>query len=145
MSNGWGKGKLLGTGVFGDSLCSFTDGVLGQFTGQQESNGGLNFSAGDRGTLVVVGQTARLGGDALENVVDETVHYAHRLGRDTGVGMDLFQYFVNVNSVRFLPLWLALLVGLGDVFLGLAGLLHSFACGFASWCHFEMICGKLWL
>jgi len=129
------KTRLLGTGVFGHGLGAFADGVLGQFAGQQETDGGLNLPAGDGGALVVVGQTAGLGGDAFENIVDEAVHDAHGLGRDAGVGMYLFQHFVDVNTVRLFPLGLALLVGLGDVFLRLAGLLHGLARGFTSWCH----------
>ena len=45
--------------------------MLGQLTGQQESDGGLDFPRGDGGSLVVVSQSAGLGGDALEDVVDE--------------------------------------------------------------------------
>jgi len=119
---------LLRAGVLGDGLGAFTDGVLGQFTGQQESDGGLDFPAGNGRTLVVVRKTTGLGGDALEQIVDETVHDAHGLGRNTGVGMHLLQHFVNVDGVRFFPLGLALLVGLGDVFLCFARrLLHRFS------------------
>jgi len=130
---------LFGAGVLGYGLSAFADGVLGQFTGQQETDGGLDFPTGDRRPLVVVSQTAGFGGDALENVVDETVHDAHGLRGDPGVGMYLFQHLVDVDGVRFLPLWLAFLVGLGDVFLRLAGLLHCLTGRFASWSHFDSI------
>jgi len=128
--------KLFGTGVFGDGLGTFADGVFGQFTGQQETDGGLDFPTGDGRALVVVSETTGFGGDAFEQIVDETVHDAHGLGGNTGVGVYLFQHFVNVDGVRFFPLWLALLVGLGDVLLRLAGrLFHRFSCGFTSWSH----------
>ena len=79
--------NLLGAGVLGDGLGSFRDGVLGQFTGQQKPDGGLDLPGGDGGPLVVVGQTGSLGGDTFEDIVDEGVHDAHGLGRDSGVGV----------------------------------------------------------
>ncbi len=42
-------------------------------------------------------------GDALEDVVDERVHDAHRLRRDPGVRMNLLHHFVDVDSVALLP------------------------------------------
>ena len=74
---------LLGGSVLGDGLGSFGDGVLGQFSGKDETDGGLDFSGGDRGAFVVVGKTTGFGGDALEDVVDEGVHDGHGLGGDT--------------------------------------------------------------
>jgi len=79
LSNPIGKGELFGTGVFGHSFCPFTNGVLGQFTGQQEADGGLDFPTGDGRALVVVSETTGFGGDAFEQIVDETVHDAHGL------------------------------------------------------------------
>ena len=35
--------SLFGAGVLGDGLGSFRDGMFGQFTGEEEPNGGLNF------------------------------------------------------------------------------------------------------
>ena len=54
-------------------------------------DGGLDLPGGDGGPLVVVGQFGSLGSDTLEEIVDERVHDAHRLGADAGVGVDLFQ------------------------------------------------------
>ena len=65
--------------------------MLGEFSGQQEPDSGLDFPRRDGRPLVVVGQTGSLDGDPLEDVVDERVHDRHRLGRDTSVGVDLFQ------------------------------------------------------
>ena len=42
--------------------------------------------------LVVVGELAGLGGDPLEEVVDERVHDGHGLGGDAGVGVHLLQH-----------------------------------------------------
>ena len=47
--------------------------MLGQLSGQEETDGGLDLARGDGGPLLVVTQTASLGGDALQDVVDEGV------------------------------------------------------------------------
>ena len=48
--------SLLGAGVLGDGLGALRDGVLGQLSGQEEPDGGLDLPGGDGGPLVVVGQ-----------------------------------------------------------------------------------------
>lgn len=55
--------------------------------------------------------------------------------------MYLFQYFVDINGIAFLPLPFLLFVSLGDAFLGLAGLLHGFATRFRR--HFRTVEGLL--
>lgn len=122
--------SLLGGGVLGNSLGAFRHGVLSQFTGQEETDSSLDLPGGDGRPLVVVSQAAGLSSDTLEDVVHERVHDGHSLRRDTGVGVDLLQDLVDVDSVRFLPLALLLLVSLGDVLLGLTGLLGGFTGGF---------------
>ena len=94
---------LLGGGVLGDSLGALRDGVFGEFTRQQQSDGGLDLPTGDGGLPVVVGQTGCLGSDALEDVVDEAVHDRHGAAGDTGVRVDLLHHLVDVNGVRFPP------------------------------------------
>ena len=126
---------LLGAGVLGHSLCSFRDGVFGQLAGQKETDGRLDFPGRDGRAFVVVGQTGRLSGDALENVVDEAVHDRHGFRGDSRVGVDLLQNFVDVNGVALLPLALLLLIALGDVLLRLSGLLCCFSADFGG--HFE--------
>lgn len=121
---------LLSAGVLGDGFRAFRDGVFGQLTGQQQADGRLDFPARDGGTLVVVGQAGRLGGDAFEDVVDEAVHDAHGFGGDTGVGVDLLQHFVDVDGIALLPLALLLLVSFGDVLRSLSGFLGCFAANF---------------
>ena len=122
--------NLLGAGVLGDGFGSFRDGMLGQLSGQKESDSSLDFATGDGRSLVVVGQTRRFGSDAFEDVVDEAVHYAHGLRRDASVWVDLLQHFVDVNGIALLPRALLLLVSFGNVLLGLTGLLGGFSTHF---------------
>ena len=104
--------------------------MLGQFTGEEEPDGSLDFPGGDGGSLVVVGKTGGLGGDALEDVIDERVHDGHSLGADASVGVNLLEDLVDVDRVRFLPLLAFLLaISLGDGLGGLTGLLGSFSGG----------------
>lgn len=63
--------------------------MLGQFSRQQEPDRGLHFSAGDGGALVVVRQSGRFCGNALENIIDKRVHDAHRPAGDASVWMNL--------------------------------------------------------
>ena len=116
---------LLGAGVLGDGLGTLRDGVFGQFTGEEEPDGGLDLPGGDGGPLVVVGQAGRFGGDTFEDIVDEGVHDAHGLGGHTGIGVDLFQDLVDVDGIRFLTLLGALLIALGNILGGFSGLLGS--------------------
>lgn len=117
---------LLGAGVLGYGFGTFTDGVLGQFTGQEKAHRSLNFPARYRRPLVVVGETRSFGSDSFKNIINKTVHDTHGLTGNSGIGMYLFKHFVNVNRVTFLPPALLLFVSLGDVLLGLSGLLGGF-------------------
>ncbi len=89
--------------------------MFGQLSGQQQTHGGLDLSRCDGGALVVVSETRRFTGDALEDVVDERVHDPHRLRRDPSVRMNLLHHLVDVDSVALLP--------------GLSALLSSFSGG----------------
>jgi len=104
--------------------------VFGQLSGEKKTDGRLDFAACDGRPLVVVGQTGRFTGNALEDVVDERVHDGHGLGGDAGVGMDLLQHFVDVDGVALLPLLPFLLVALCDVLGSLSGLLGCFTTDF---------------
>ena len=117
--------RLLGRRVLGDGLGALADGVLGQLSGQKQTDGRLDLAARDRRAAVVVRQTRRLGGDALEDVVDERVHDRHGLAADARVRVHLLQHLVDVDGVRFTSSPLLLLVA-GARGLGLArGLLRS--------------------
>ena len=105
--------SLLGAGVLGDGLGALRDGVLGELTGEEEPDSGLDLAGGDGGPLVVVSQTAGLGSDSLKEIVDERVHDAHGLGGDTGVGVHLLQDLVDVHGVRLGPLLSLLLASFG--------------------------------
>ena len=119
---------LLGAGVLGDGLGALADGVLGQLAGKQQADGRLDLATRDRRAAVVVRQTRRLGGDALEDVVDERVHDRHGLAADARVGVDLLQHLVDVDGVAFPSPPLALLVSRADGLRLAGGLLRSLAC-----------------
>jgi len=74
-------------------------------------------------------QSRCLGSNPLKHVIDKAVHNAHGFAGDTGIGMHLLQYLVDVNSIALLPPPLLFLIGLTDVLLGLTGFLHSFSTG----------------
>ena len=94
-------------------------GVLGEFTGEDEPDRGLDFAGGHGGLLVVAGELGRFGGDLLEDVVDERVHDGHGLGGDAGVGVHLLEDLVDVDLVGLgLGLALAAFAAFGDGLLG---------------------------
>ena len=104
--------------------------MLGQLSGQEEPDSGLDLPGGDGGPCVGVGELAGLCGDALKQVVDKRVHDAHGLGRDTGVGVHLLEDLVDVDGIGLLPLALPLLlVPFGDGLGGLARLGSSLSRG----------------
>ena len=108
--------------------------MFGQFTGEEQSDSGLDLSGRDGLALVVMSEAGSLSCDPLEDVVHERVHDRHSLGADPGVGVHLLQDFVDVDGVRFLPLPLAFLVTGGT-----SGLLSCLLFGFLSsnWRHVE--------
>ena len=73
--------------------------MLGELSGEDEADSRLDLARRDRGLLVVAGETGRLGGNAVEHVVDEGVHDGHGLGGDTSLGVDLLQHLVDVDLV----------------------------------------------
>ena len=64
--------------------------MLGELTGEEQPDSGLDLARGDGGPLVVVSQLGGLGGDPLKQVIDERVHDAHGLGGDTVSGWTCF-------------------------------------------------------
>ena len=72
--------------------------MLGKLTWEEEADGGLDLAGGESVLLVVANEAGRLGGDLLEDVVDERVHDAHGLLGDTGLGVDLLEDAVDVDG-----------------------------------------------
>ena len=99
--------------------------MLGQLSGEEKPDSRLDLPGSDGRPLVVVGETGGLSGDSFEDVVDERVHDAHGLGRDSGVRVNLFQHLVDVDGVRFLSLLLLFLVSGSTGGLGLTRLLRA--------------------
>ena len=91
----------LGRGEFGDGFGTFRDGVLGQFSWEDETDGSLDFATGEGGFLVVRAQFAGLTGDLAEDVVDEGVHDGHTFLGHAGVRVDLLEDLVDVDRERF--------------------------------------------
>jgi len=84
--------------------------VLCKFTGQDQANRGLDLPRRDGGLLGVGSKLGGLGGNALEDVVDEGVENGHGAVGDTSVRMDLLEDLVDVGAV-------GLLSGLGALLL----------------------------
>ena len=118
--------RLLGTGVFGDGLSTLTNSVLSKFTGKQQPNRSLDFSAGDSRTFVIMSQTRCFGSNTFEDIINETVHDAHRFTRYSGVWMHLLQHFVYVDGVTLLPPTFLFFVSFRYILLCLSGFLGSF-------------------
>ena len=94
-----------GAGVLGHSLGSLRHGVLGQFSGEEQTDSGLDLSGGDRASPVVVSQPACLSGDMLEDVIHEGVHDGHSLAGYTSVWVNLLEDLVDVDGVGLLDKW----------------------------------------
>jgi hypothetical protein len=92
-------GRNLRAGELGDGLGALGDGVLGELAGEDEADGGLDLAGGDGGLLVVPRELGGLGGELLEDVVDEGVHDGHGLGGDADVGVHLLQHLEDVDLV----------------------------------------------
>ena len=102
--------NLLAACVFGDSFGSFTDSVFGEFTRQEKTNSSLDLARSDCRPLVVVSKTGSFAGDSLEDIVHERVHDAHSFARDSSVGVNLLQHFVDIDTIAFSTLLWFLLV-----------------------------------
>ena len=98
------KVSLLAAGVLGDGFGALADGVLGKFTREEKTNCSLDLPTCDGRSLVVVSESGSLSSDSLKDVVDKAVHDGHGFAGNTSVWVHLFQYFVDVDAVRFLPL-----------------------------------------
>ena len=117
--------SLLGARVLGDGLGSLADGVLGELTGQKETDCRLDFATRDGRAAIVVGEARRFGGDALEDGVHEAVHDRHRLAADAGIGVNLLQHLVDVDGIALPSALSAFLVARSDGLRLAGGLLRS--------------------
>jgi len=95
--------------------------VLGELTREEETDSGLDLTGGEGVALVVATEVDGLGGDALEDVVDEGVHDGHTTLGDTGVRVNLLEHTVDVTGVGFDTLLLALISALLGALSGLLG------------------------
>ena len=91
---------LLGAGVFGDSLGSLRDSMLGKLSREEEPHRGLDLTGGDGGPLVVVSETAGFSCNTLEEIIDKGVHDRHGLGGDSSVWVNLLQNLQAIMSTR---------------------------------------------
>ena len=121
--------------------------MFGQFTGQEKTDSGLDFTATNSRSFVVMSQTAGFRGDSLKKIVYEAIHDRHGFTRNSSIGMNLLHYFVNVDRITFLlllPLFLAI-GGTGSF--GFTGFLSTFRADF--WSHngqfVENLIKKSWL
>ena len=74
--------------------------MLGEFTWEDEADGGLYFSRGHGLALVVLDEASGFAGDAVEGVTDEGVEDGHGPLGDAGVRVDLLQDAVDVDVVQ---------------------------------------------
>ncbi len=114
--------KRLGLGArsLGGGLGTLRHSVTSELTREDEANSGLDLAGREGGLLVVANKLAGLGGDALEDVVDEGVHDGHGALGDAGVGVDLLENLEDVRGVRLGAL-LTLAALLGGLLGALAG------------------------
>jgi len=102
--------------------------VLGQLSGEEETDSSLDFARCDGRSLVVVSKSGSLSSNTLKNVIYERVHDAHGLGGDASVRVDLLEDLVDVDGIGFLSFTvLGLLVSLSNVLGSLTSLLDSFS------------------
>ena len=73
--------------------------MLGEFTREDEANGGLDLPCGHGLLLVIAAELAGFGSDAVEGVPDEGVEDGHGSLGDSGVRVDLLEDAVDVDVV----------------------------------------------
>ena len=130
------KSDLLGGGVFGNSLSTFGDGVLGKFTWKEKSDSSLDLTWWDGWSLVVFGQSRGFTCDTIEDITNKGVHDIHGLRGNTSVWVYLFQDFVDINLERLF------------CFLDLLAWFASACCCFIFWLEWQLGLpqwGSLWL
>ena len=71
--------------------------MLGELTWEQQFDGTLNLSAGQRSFSVISYQLARLKCQSIKGVIDEGVHDVHGFLGDPDLWVDLLQHLVDVK------------------------------------------------
>ena len=87
-----------GAGVLGDSLGSLGESVLGELSWEDELDSRLDLLGGEGVLLVVSDELSGLGGDLLEDIVDEGVHDGHGSLGDTGLWVNLLEDSVDIDG-----------------------------------------------
>lgn len=95
------QARLLGTIILGNSLDTIRNGMLGQLSGKDKSDGSLNLFAANGGSLVVGSNLASLAGSTFKDIINKAVHDGHGLLGDVHIGMALAQNLENVGRVGF--------------------------------------------
>ena len=118
------KTVLLATGIFRHGFRSLADSVFSQFSGQEQTNGSLDFPRRNSRLLVVMSELGSFAGNSLEDIIDEGVHDTHSFAGNTSVWVNLLQNFVDVDRIAFFTFRSSFLVSTNSRFL--AGLLSTF-------------------
>ena len=96
--------------------------MLGEFSWKDESDGRLDFSGRESVLLVVSDELGGLGGNLLEDIVDEGVHDGHGSLGDSGLWVNLLQDSVDIDGEGLDSLGLSLddggLLGVDDFLTG---------------------------
>ena len=92
----------FGAGILGDGLCTFTDGMLCKFTRKQKTHGGLNFPWWNRLFPVLRTKSWGFRGDSFKDIINKRVHDTHAVPRYANIGMNLFEYIVDVSAIALL-------------------------------------------
>ena len=80
LSNLMAKMRSFSSGaVLGDGLGTLGDGVLGELSGEDESDGSLDLSGRDGRSVVVRCELGFFAGDSLKDIRDERVEDSHGL------------------------------------------------------------------
>ena len=72
--------------------------MLSEFSRKEKSDGSLDLSGGESMLFVISDELGRLGGNLLENVVDERVHDGHGFLGDSSLWVNLLQDSVDVDG-----------------------------------------------
>ena len=75
--------------------------MAGEFSREDELDGGLNLAGGEGPPLVEADELGAFGGDSVEGVMDEGVHDVHGFLGDADVGVHLLQHLVDVDREGF--------------------------------------------